>query len=211
MARQKHGDGITWEARLRQTVRSTKPGSHRHTGRDTGLSQRFRNVSNDHGEPRYQPSQSARASTPPRGEGKTDAEANKVIVKITGADTDQTFEVVEENCKLGFQSRAHYHINAYETFYVFDGSADFQVGFYATKGSCVHIPPGVPHQVTAPNGLHMLKIYSPAGTESIFADMHALSQEQLMNAELTRKLALKHDTVIIEQSTDGCGKGTILG
>jgi hypothetical protein len=26
-------------------------------------------------------------------------------------------------------------------------------------------------------------IYSPAGTEGMFADMHALSQEQLMNAQ----------------------------
>ena len=140
----------------------------------------------------------------PPGVGNIYAKANEVIVKITGDDTAQTFEVVEENCKPGFQSRAHYHIKAYETFYVFDGSADFQVGdelFHAQKGSCVHIPPGV----------RMLMIYSPAGTEGMFADMHALSQEQLMNAELTRQLALKHDTVMIEQSKDGRGKGTILG
>jgi hypothetical protein len=57
------------------------------------------------------------------GEGNVYAKANEVIVKITGADTNQTFEVVEENCKPGFQSRADYHIKAFETFYVFDGSA----------------------------------------------------------------------------------------
>jgi mannose-6-phosphate isomerase-like protein (cupin superfamily) len=150
----------------------------------------------------------------PPGAGNIYAKANEVIVKITGDDTAQTFEVVEENCKPGFQSRAHYHIKAYETFYVFDGSADFQVGdelFHAQKGSCVHIPPGVPHQVTSKDGVRMLMIYSPAGTEGMFAAMHALSQEQLMNAELTKKLALKHGTVMIEQSKDGRGKGTILG
>jgi mannose-6-phosphate isomerase-like protein (cupin superfamily) len=94
------------------------------------------------------------------------------------------------------------------------GSADFQVGdelFHVQKGSCVHIPPGVPHQVTSNEGVCMLMIYSPAGTEGMFAAMHALSQEQLMNAEFTRQLALKHDTVMIEQSKDGRGKGTILG
>jgi hypothetical protein len=32
-----------------------------------------------------------------------------------------------------------------------------------------------------------------------------------MDAELTRKIALEHDTVMIEQSKDGRGKGTILG
>ena len=150
----------------------------------------------------------------PPGAGNIYAKANEVIVKITGDDTAQTFEVVEENCKPGFQSRAHYHIKAYETFYVFDGSADFQVGdelFHAQKGSCVHIPPGVPHQVTSKDGVRMLMIYSPAGTEGMFAAMHALSQEQLMNAELTKQLGLKHDTVMIEQSKDGRGKGTILG
>ena len=57
----------------------------------------------------------------------------------------------------------------------------------------------------------MLMIYSPAGTEGMFAAMHALTQEELLNAELTRELALKYDTVMIEQSKDGRGKGTILG
>jgi mannose-6-phosphate isomerase-like protein (cupin superfamily) len=148
------------------------------------------------------------------GQGNIYARANEAIVKITGADTDQTFEVVEENCKPGFQSRAHYHIKAFETFYVFDGSADFQVGdelFHAEKGSCVHIPPGVPHQVTSKDGVRMLMIYSPAGTEGMFAAMHALTQDQLMNAELTKQIALKHDTVMIEQSKDGPGKRHDLG
>ena len=148
------------------------------------------------------------------GEGNVYAEANEVIVKITGDDTNQTFEVVEENCKPGFQSRAHYHIKAFETFYIFDGSADFQVGdqlFHAQVGSCVHSPPGVPHQVTAKNGVRMLMIYSPAGTDGMFAAMHALTREQIMDAELTKKIALEHDTVMVEQTKDGRGKGTILG
>ena len=156
----------------------------------------------------------AKGKHSPPGKGNIYAKANEVIVKITGNDTAQTFEVVEENCKPGFQSRAHYHIKAYETFYLFEGSADFQVGdelFHATKGSCVHIPPGVPHQVTSKEGVRMLMIYSPAGTEGMFADMHALTQDQLMNAEFTKQLALKHDTVMVEQSKDGRGKGTILG
>ena len=148
------------------------------------------------------------------GRGNIYAKANEVIVKVTGNDTQQTFEVVEENCKPGFQSRAHYHVKAFETFYVFDGSADFQVGdelFHAETGSCVHIPPGVVHQVTSKTGVRMLMIYSPAGTEGMFAAMHALKQDQLMDAELTTRIALEHDTVMVEQSKDGRGKGTILG
>jgi quercetin dioxygenase-like cupin family protein len=150
----------------------------------------------------------------PPGQGNVYAKANEVIVKITGDDTAGTFEVVEENCKPGFQSRAHYHIKAYETFYVFDGSADFQVGdqlFHGVKGSCVHIPPGVVHQVTSKDGVRMLMVYSPAGTDGMFAAMHKLTQEQIMDAELTKKIALDHDTVMVEQAKDGRGKGTILG
>lgn len=159
-------------------------------------------------------------STSPKGKhsapgaGNIYARANEVIVKVTGGDTNQTFEVVEENCKPGFQSRAHIHTKAFETFYVFEGSADFQVGdelYHAGKGSCVHIPPGVPHQVTSQEGVRMLMIYSPAGTEGMFAAMHALTPDQLMDAELTRKIALAHDTVMIEQTPTGRGKGTILG
>jgi hypothetical protein len=41
--------------------------------------------------------------------------------------------------------------------------------------------------------------------------MHTLTQEKLLNAEFTRELALKYDTVMIEQSKDGRVKGTILG
>jgi len=148
------------------------------------------------------------------GKGNIYAKANEVIVKITGADTKKTYEVVEENCKPGFQSRAHYHIKAYETFYVFEGSADFQVGdefIHATPGSCVHIPPGVTHQATSKDGVRMLMVYSPAGTEGMFADMHALTPEQLMDANFTKQLALKHDTVMVEEMKDGRGKGTILG
>ena len=147
-------------------------------------------------------------------QGNIYARANEVIVKITGGDTNGTFEVVEENCNPGFQSRAHIHTKAFETFYVMEGSAEFRVGdevFQGTKGSCIHIPPGVPHQVTSPEGVRMLMVYSPAGTEGMFAAMHALKPEQLMDAELTRKIALDHDTVMVEQSKDGRGKGTILG
>lgn len=156
----------------------------------------------------------AKGKHSPPGKGNVYAKANEVIVKVTGDDTNRTFEVVEENCRPGFQSRAHYHVKSYETFYVFDGSADFQVGdelFHATRGSCVHIPPGVVHQVTSKEGVRMLMVYSPAGTDGMFAAMHRLTQEEIMDAELTRKIALEHDTVMVEKAADGRGKGTILG
>jgi hypothetical protein len=59
--------------------------------------------------------------------------------------------------------------------------------------------------------VRMLMIYSPAGTEGMFAAMHALGQEEIMDAALTRRIALEHDTVMIETTSTARGKGTILG
>jgi hypothetical protein len=125
----------------------------------------------------------------PPGAGNVDAEANEVIVKIAGADTNPAFEVVEENCKRGLSvARTLPH----------QGLRDV-LRFRRRR------------RVTAPEGVRMLMIYSPADTKGMFAAMHALTQEQLMNAELTRELAMKYDTVMIEQGREGRGKGTILG
>jgi hypothetical protein len=57
----------------------------------------------------------------------------------------------------------------------------------------------------------MLMIYSPSGTEGMFAAMHKLTEEQIMDAEFTKKIALEHDTVMVEAASGGKGKGTILG
>ena len=146
------------------------------------------------------------------GEGNIYKRKNEVIVKVTVADTDGGYEVVEENCGPGFQSRAHIHSRSFETFYVMEGSAEFVVGediFTGVPGSCIHIPPGVPHQVTSKDGVRMLMVYSPGGTESMFAAMHALSQDELMDTALTKAIALDHDTVMVEDPPQG--KGTVLG
>jgi mannose-6-phosphate isomerase-like protein (cupin superfamily) len=146
----------------------------------------------------------------PPGAGNIYAKANEVIVKITGDDTAQTFEVVEENCKPGFQSRAHYHVKAYETFYVFDGSADFQVGdelFHAQKGSCVHIPPGVAASGDVERRrAHADDLQSRRYRGNVCRHARAIAGA-IDECRADKKLALKHDTVMIEQSKDGRGKG----
>jgi hypothetical protein len=57
----------------------------------------------------------------------------------------------------------------------------------------------------------MLMIYSPAGTDGMFAAMYALTKEQIMDAELTRKIALEHDTVMVEQTQKWSGKRHDIG
>ena len=58
---------------------------------------------------------------------------------------------------------------------MFEGSADFQVGeelLHATRGSAFTSRRESRIKVTSKEGVRMLMIYSPAGTEGMFADMH---------------------------------------
>jgi hypothetical protein len=95
-----------------------------------------------------------------------------------------------------------------------EGAGEFLVGdetFAAQTGSCVHIPPGVAHQVSTQNGMRMLMVYSPAGIGAMFAAMYKLSPEQLADSALTRKIAAEHDTIIVADDAGGRAMGTVLG
>ena len=83
------------------------------------------------------------------GEGNIYARANIATCKITAGDTGNTFEIFDEQCKPGFESRLHMHTKSFQVCYVVDGSGEFQLGeqtFHAQKGACVNIPPGMPHK-----------------------------------------------------------------
>jgi mannose-6-phosphate isomerase-like protein (cupin superfamily) len=148
------------------------------------------------------------------GDGNVYARANKAICKVTAADTAGTFEVFDETCKPGFQSRLHLHTKSFQTCYVMEGSGEFLVGeelFQAKQGSCVHIPPGVPHQVKSREGMRMLMIYTPLGLEGMMRAMYALSPEQLTDGALTSRIAAEHDTIILGEGTGSKGYGSVLG
>jgi len=148
------------------------------------------------------------------GEGNVYARANLATAKVTAADTNGAFEVFDEQCKPGFQSRLHLHTRSFQTCYVMEGTGEFLVGdelFHAKAGSCVHIPPGVAHQVSSKAGMRMVMIYSPPGLESMMKAMYALTPEQLADAELTGQIAREHDTIMIGERTGDRGKGTVLG
>jgi mannose-6-phosphate isomerase-like protein (cupin superfamily) len=148
------------------------------------------------------------------GEGTTFSRANQSTVKVAAEDTNGAFEVLDEICKPGFQSRLHLHLKSYQTCYVMEGNGNFLVGdetFHADTGACVHIPPGVAHQVSSKDGMRMLMVYSPAGIGAMFAAMYALTPEQLKDSELTRRIAAEHDTIIVADAEGGGAKGTVLG
>ena len=65
-------------------------------------------------------------------------------------------------------------------------------------GSPVHMPPGVPHKVVSEEGVKMLMVYGPAGTEAMFADMKKLTPEQRADKEFVAEVRARHKTVNIE-------------
>jgi mannose-6-phosphate isomerase-like protein (cupin superfamily) len=148
------------------------------------------------------------------GDGNVYARANEATCKVTAADTNGTFEIFDEKCKPGFQSRLHLHTKSFQTCYVMEGSGEFLVGeelFEARRGSCVHIPPGVPHQVRSSKGMRMLMIYSPPGLEGMMQAMYALGPEQLKDGALTSRIAAEHDTIILGEGAGSKGYGSVLG
>jgi mannose-6-phosphate isomerase-like protein (cupin superfamily) len=148
------------------------------------------------------------------GEGNVYARANVATCKITASDTDDTFEIFDEQCKPGFESRLHMHTKSFQVCYVVDGAGEFQLGdqvFHAKKGACVNIPPGVPHKVGSKAGMRMLMVYSPPGLEGMMKAMKALSPEQLADGALTGRILAEHDTVVLGEGPGSKGSGSVLG
>ncbi len=148
------------------------------------------------------------------GEGNVYARANVATCKITATDTHGTFEIFDEQCKPGFESRLHLHTRSFQVCYVVDGSGEFQLGdqvFHAKKGACVNIPPGVPHKVGSREGMRMLMVYAPPGLEGMMKAMKALSPEQLADGALTSKILAEHDTVVLGEGAGSKGSGSVLG
>ena len=148
------------------------------------------------------------------GEGNVYARANTATCKITASDSNGSYEIFDEICKPGFESRLHMHMKSFQVCYVVDGSGEFQLGdevFHAQKGACVNIPPGVPHKVGSKEGMRMLMMYSPPGLEGMMAAMKALSPEQLKDGALTAKILAEHDTVVLGEGTGSKGSGSVLG
>ena len=148
------------------------------------------------------------------GEGNVYARANTATCKVTAADTDGTYEIFDEICKPGFESRLHMHVKSFQVCYVVDGSGEFQLGdevFHAKKGACVNIPPGTPHKVGSKEGMRMLMVYSRPGLEGMMAAMKALSPEQLKDGALTSKILADHDTVVLGEGSGSKGSGSVLG
>ena len=146
----------------------------------------------------------------PKGGNGYQAGVNELNIMVRAQDSGGAFELIEEVCKPGFVSRLHRHNDRSQTFYIVEGDAKVIVGgenFEAVQGSCVHVPPGVPHQIESEGGMKMLMVYTPGGMEKLFSAVQDLTPEQAQDPEFTAALTASHDTIMMDDES----KGTVLG
>jgi quercetin dioxygenase-like cupin family protein len=137
---------------------------------------------------------------PPGGGPNYDWTRDHTFVKVSTADTGGAFALMEDNLKLGFALGMHLHRQHAETFYILDGEVHFWIDgdwMAAAPGTCVHIPPGVPHAVDLPPGRigRMLMIYQPSGFDQYLAELKTMTEQQLADEKLMERLDVKHDII----------------
>ncbi len=113
------------------------------------------------------------------------------------------YRLMEDNPKANFAFGLHMHRYHAETFYILEGNIDFYLDgdwITATPGTCLHIPPGVPHACTMSKGCvagRMLMIFQPSGFDQYLAEPKTFSDADF--ADVVKMFALneKYDIVNI--------------
>lgn len=100
-------------------------------------------------------------------------------VKITGAETEGRFAMVESVNEPGLTLPLHLHRNEDEIFYVLEGRVRFTIDgrdVLGEAGTTVFLPKGVPHTwtVVGETPARMLTMLMPAGLEDCFRELAAL-------------------------------------
>lgn len=137
----------------------------------------------------------------PLGGTDYDWSADHTYVKVSADDTDGHFTLMEDNLKSTFALGLHRHDHHAETFYILEGDLDFHVDgdwITAQPGSCLHIPPGVPHACVmseATDSARMLMIFQPAGFDLYLAELGEMSAPELDDPLKMEELARKYDII----------------
>jgi len=100
-------------------------------------------------------------------------------IKLTGADTNGQYTLIEQNNEPGVGIPPHVHENEDEVFQVLSGQVEMNVGDKTTillAGDLIFCPKGVPHSwkvVGEEKARAMLSIF-PAGLEGMFKELAEL-------------------------------------
>jgi quercetin dioxygenase-like cupin family protein len=105
-----------------------------------------------------------------------------------------------------FATGLHVHRVQEETFYVLDGTCEWQIGdrvVTASRGAYVFIPPGVPHDIRNPGDqtARLLMTISPPGHERYFQGLAGLTAHGRPQPEALAALRRRFDTEQISTLT----------
>jgi len=140
---------------------------------------------------------------PPGGGTNYDWSADHTFVKVSAADTGGQYTLMEDNLKANFALDLHMHRYHAETFYILEGNIDFYVDgdwMTAAPGTCLHVPPGVPHACIMAKGCEaarMLMIYQPSGFDQFLAEMGGMTEADFADQAKMAALEEKYDIVQI--------------
>jgi quercetin dioxygenase-like cupin family protein len=103
----------------------------------------------------------------------------KIVCKVTGAETFGRFAVVEETSPPGSVVPPHFHQATDEVIYVLEGRYEFQIDGrleVAGKGDMIVIPRHTPHgfRNLLRTESKLLAIVTPSGFENFFAEISRL-------------------------------------
>ncbi len=146
---------------------------------------------------------------PPMGGENYDWAADHTYVKVGAQDTGGAYTLMEDNLKASFKLGLHLHRQHAETFYILEGRVDFYVDgdwMTAEPGSCLHIPPGVPHACILARGEasgRMLMIYQPSGFDGYLAEIATYSDDDFANEPKMSALNERFDIINLGPVPDG--------
>lgn len=140
---------------------------------------------------------------PPMGGPNYDWSADHTYVKVSAQDTGGQYTLMEDNLKSTFALGLHLHRYHAETFYILSGDVDFYIDgdwMTATPGTCIHVPPGLPHACTLAKGTEagrMLMIYQPSGFDGYLAELATMTEADFADQSKMEALNDKYDIVNI--------------
>lgn len=114
-----------------------------------------------------------------RGEGeRLNVIGDRQTVKVSGADTDGAFVLVENLNEPGVGIPMHVHHEEDEVFYVISGQVEFTLDHgpvVAEAGTTVFLPKGTPHafRVVGDEAARMLTLLVPGKLEGLFRELAA--------------------------------------
>lgn len=150
------------------------------------------------------------------GEGDTHWTGFPNIIRISGADTDGAFTLIEMRVPPGASGPPHIHHNEHQTDHVVKGELVYTVGeetMVAKAGTVVHCPKGIPHSFSNQSDVEAI-VYDwlhPAGFDEFMARATDVVTDPADPPEVdmnrVMKLAPEYGIEFLMPENEGTGDG----